>query len=454
MRVSHRAAPVVAALALLAAPAGAGAVSLEQQAYRAGLAAYVFGYPPVISGLTADKIPAQTLISIAATNTPDNKVIVLPNVDTAYTVANLDLAAEPLVLHVPAISGRYYVFEFLDAYTNVIGYVGSRTTGTGAGDYALVGPGFAGALPAGVRRIDSPTNRIVVVGRTLVRGPGDLPAVRDIQKQYGLQPLSAYAAGQPTGPGTILDSSPGLTPPDLPAGLAFFDALGSVLAKQAPPARDRPLLDRLAKFGIGPGLTPSTASLSDAVRSGLQRAAAAGPARVDALLSALRRRSVGVNRGWVLLPKGVGAYGTRYGLRAVVAREGLWANTPDEAFYPVADQDAGGRRLDGGHRYVLRFPKGELPPARAFWSLTMYDRDLHLYANPEQRYAIGDRTAGLVTGSDGSVTLYLQHGRPAGHVANWLPAPAGRFTVSLRLYVPTHAALSGAWKPPGIARVG
>lgn len=432
----------------------ARAATTEQRAYRAGLAAYVYGFPPVLSRLSADKIPAQTLLSINAVSTPDARAVVLPNVDTPYTVANLDLSAEPLVLHVPAITGRYYVFEFLDAYTNVIGYVCTRTTGTAAGDYALTGPGFTGTLPAGVRRVSSPTNAVVVVGRTLLRGTDDLPAVRQIQGRYGLTPLSAVAAGDPPRPGLILDASPARVPPVPPTGLAFFDMLGDVLAAQPPPARDHAILRRLAGAGIGPGRHPSTASLPAAVRHGLQRAAAAGPARIRALVASFRRRAHRGGHGWSLVTKGIGRYGTDYTLRAVTARVGLWANTAQEAFYPDADLDSAGRRLDGHHRYVVHFARGQLPPARAFWSLTMYDNDLFLYPNALDRYALGDRSPGLERDAHGGLTIYVQHDRPAGHVSNWLPAPATPFTLTLRLYEPSARALSGAWKPPGIRRVG
>jgi hypothetical protein len=440
------------ATALIAAPAAAA--TKEQQAYQAGLAAYVYGYPPVLSQLSADKIPPQTLLNINAISSPEARAVVLPNVDTPYTVANLDLEAEPLVLHVPAITDRYYVFEFLDAYTNVIGYVGTRTTGTEAGDYALTGPGFTGALPAGVKRVSSPTNRIVVIGRTLLLGPDDMPNVRRIQEQYGLTPLSDVAAGADPKPGPILDRSPPRTAPPLPEGLAFFDYLGDVLAAQAPPARDAKLLARLEKLGIGPGLHPSADDLAPAVRRGLGRAAAAGPARVDALVGRFRAQARRGGHGWSLQTK-IGRYGTDYVLRAITARIGLWANTADEAFYPLADQDAKGRRLDGRHRYVLHFARSQLPPARAFWSLTMYDKDLFLYDNELDRYALGDRSEGMRRDADGGLTIYLQHDRPAaGRVGNWLPAPATRFTVTLRLYDPAPRALDGRWKPPGIQRRG
>jgi hypothetical protein len=444
---------VALAALLLAAPASAA--SLEQRAYKAGLAAYVYGFPPVLSQLSADKIPAQTLLNINAVSSPAARAVVLPNVDTPYTVANLDLSAEPLVLHVPAIRDRYYVFELLDAYTNVIGYVGTRTTGTAPGDYALTGPAFTGTLPAGVQRIDSPTNRIVVVGRTLLLGDGDLPDVRAIQEQYGLTPLGAVAAGEAPRPGPILDESPPRVPPVLPTGLAFFDYLGDVLAAQATPPRDAKLLARLRDYGIGPGLHPSEDALPAAVSKGLKRAAASGKRRIAALVAGFRRKAKHGGHGWALHTKGIGAYGRDYALRAITAEVGLWANTPEEAYYPFADQDGRGRRLDGRHRYVLHFAEDEIPPARAFWSLTMYDKALFLYANELDRYALGDRSPGLRHDADGGLTLYLQHERPvAGRVANWLPAPTTRFTVTLRLYDPAKRALDGRWTPPAIRRTG
>jgi hypothetical protein len=447
----------LAVAAALAAAAPTHAATQEEQAYQAGLAAYVYGYPPLISQGTADKLPPNTMISIAALQDPSNRLIVLPNVDTPYTVGNLNLADQPLVLHVPAIPrSRYYVFELLDAYTNVIGYVGTRTTGTQAGDYALAGPDWNGTLPAGVKLIRSDTNRIVMVGRTLALGPDDIPNVRKIQEQYGLTPLSDVAAGAPPKQGVILDQANGLTHPDLPTGLPFLDALGALLQQQPPPGRDAKVLAQLAKFGVGPGMTPSTEDLPDAVKQGLARGVAAGPARVVQLLGQFRTASQGKNHGWVLLTKGIGAYGTNYDLRATTALEGLWANTAQEAFYPIADQDSTGRRLNGRRRrYVLHFTKSQLPPARAFWSLTMYDKSLFLYANPIDRYAIGDRTTGLKRDAHGGVTIYIQHARPAGaKAANWLPAPAARFTLALRLYWPTAGALRGEWKPPGVERVG
>ena len=159
--------------------------------------------------------------------------------------------------------------------------------------------------------------------------------------------------------------------------------------------------------------------------------------------------------GWIFGPR-IGSYGTDYVLRADVAEFGLGANLPTQAVY-FDGLTAGGRRLDGGRTYVLRFAPGQLPPVRTgdgFWSITMYSADRFLVPNPIGRYSIGDRTPELATGADGSLEVYLSATAPPGHQANWLPAPPGRFSVVLRIYAPRPAAVDGGWTPPAITRVG
>lgn len=159
------------------------------------------------------------------------------------------------------------------------------------------------------------------------------------------------------------------------------------------------------------------------------------------------------NNGWLLPGPYIGAYGRNYLGRAVIATAALGANTRPETVYPLAVDDVDGRKLSGRHRYRIRFPRGELPPANAFWSLTLYGKDRYLVDNPIDRYAIGDRTQGLRRGKDGSLTIYVQHARPkGGKAANWLPAPAGRFRLALRVYEPRRSALNGRWLPPPVER--
>jgi hypothetical protein len=415
------------------------------------VAAYVYGVAPLSVGLTVDRFPPNTVVSIAKLVEPAVKTVVLPNHDTTYTVAQLDLSSGPLVIDVPDTAGRYYVLQLLDAYSNTFRYIGRRTTGTKAGSFALVPPGFSGNLPAGVSRIESPTPLVWMLGRTLVRDETETPAVTPLLAGYSATPLADWAAGRPRRP-IVLSTFPPQPRISLPRGLAFFDSLGAHLRDNPPPARDACALRAFAAAGIGPGRTPS-AEAAGAVRAGLEAARRYGPR----FLSAAARRSNAYSRrrnnGWLVPQAYVGRYGRNYLGRAVIARNLLGANTRAETVYPLGFTDSRGRPLRGRHRYTLRFERGRLPPVGAFWSLTMYDRDGYLYANPLDRYAIGDRTSGLRRGRDGSLTLFLQHRRPKGAArANWLPAPRGGFRVALRLYEPRRAVLSGAWRPPPLER--
>ena len=97
--------------------------------------------------------------------------------------------------------------------------------------------------------------------------------------------------------------------------------------------------------------------------------------------------------------------------------------------------DVAGHPLSGEHRYTLQFAADDPPPADAFWSVTLYNADRYLYPNRLARHAIGDRTHGLKRDPDGSLTIEISHDEPT-NASNWLPAPAGRFYLILRLYHP------------------
>ena len=195
-------------------------------------------------------------------------------------MARLRLADGPLVLHVPPTGGRYFTMQLLDAYTNSFAYVGRRTTGSGATDVAIAGPRWRGRVPRGVRLVRSPTPVVWLLGRTLVDGPADLPAVNALQRGYALRRLDALG-GPPLASLSIPSST--LNPAPLPTGLAFFDAMGAAMAENPPPRRDRALLARLRRVGIGPGLRTSRRSLGAATRAGLRAAVAAGPSLLGRL---------------------------------------------------------------------------------------------------------------------------------------------------------------------------
>jgi hypothetical protein len=393
--------------------------------------------------------------------------IVAPNADTPYSMAHLDLRREPILLRTGRVP-RYHVFEFLDPWTNVFAYVGTRTTGAGPGTWAITAPGWHGRLPHGVRRIRSPQDRAWIIGRTLLEPrPGDIANIRRYQATYRLIPLSGYvrrglrwASPPPRRRVTRPTKRP------TPSGLAFFDALDRRLATVRLGAADRRELARLADIGIHRGGRPSQTITDPAVLTGLE---AATKAEKDRLAGKFRASAFGTalaNGGWFTPDSRIGRYGTDYELRAIVAVQGLGANTPEEAVYPVGIADATGRLLDASNRYVVRFPPGATPPIdrRGFWSITMYElvttdtegtQQPFFTANPINRYSIGNETPGLRPATDGSLTIRVQTDRPSEGAANWLPAPrnGAPFRLMLRIYLPRASVLRGAWKPPAITTV-
>ena len=272
-------------------------------------------------------------------------------------------------------------------------YVGTRTTGDGAGNFLITGPGFKGRVPAGMRRIRSSYERVWLVGRTLVYGPRDLPAVHRIQNGYRLIPLSDYVkrglAWHPPRPRHVVTHHRVATEP---TGLKFFDQLGTALAENPPPRRDARILKQLRQVGIGPGLDPPE-HLTAPVIDGLKAAAAGGPDNVSSFRTRSPRGRCWPTTGGSCQPFENGQFGIDYlpgGGRPV--RDA--ANRPQEALYIVGVPDSISGRLSGLQDYVLHFPAGQLPPARYFWSLTMYNQGFHLVSNPIGRYALGSHSPG------------------------------------------------------------
>jgi hypothetical protein len=401
--------------------------------------------------------PPNRFSHVRRLSTPDADKVVAPNEDTLYSIAWLNLRRQPLVLRVPRVGKRYFVLPLMDPYTEDFKNLGS-VRGTRPGDYVISGPGSGKlALPRGVRRIRSPHDRVWIIGRTEVRGPDDVRRVRRIQRRYRLTPLRRWRRSGHRPPARI-DRSGEVEQRPLPSGLAYLDRLGRQLLRFPPPREDRPQLKRLAEVGIGPGRTPSAdPGLTTDQRRGLIDAVADGPGSVLVDLRAAYALGFADHNGWLV--ERTGRYGTDYRSRATTAQVGLGALIPREAIYPFAQVDSTGLPLTGSERYLIRFEPGELPPAKAFWSLTMYDTGSFFVPNPLGRFAINDRTA-LEYGPDGSLELYVQAQRPTDPAVrrNWLPAPTGPFRLITRIYQPRRTAIRGilrgdGWRPPTIMRL-
>ncbi len=460
----------VAILALSALTTTAAASEAEyDRAYELGTEAYKYGLPLVSTHRTFRVMtsvdlpdgkgdgPVNRFSHVRKLSTPDADTVVAPNEDTLYSIAWLDLRRGPLVLHVPRVKNRYFVLPLMDPYTEDFKNLGSVKR-TKPGDYVITGPGqHRTKLPRGTRRIRSSYSRVWIIGRTEVRGPGDVRRVRKIQRRYTLTPLRhygerAFVPKPPKNPDTTLNKVP------MPTRLAFFDNLGKQLERFPPPTADRPQLDRLAAAGIGAGLQPSTdPNLSDDQRRGLIDAVADGPDSVLADLRAAYLAGFLAHNGWLV--NATGRYGTDFRARATTAQVGLGALVPREAIYPFAQVDSAGVPLSGADSYLVHFAPGELPPARAFWSLAMYDTDGFFVPNAIDRFTINDRTE-LDYNADGSLDIYMQPNQPVDphQGQNWLPAAAGPFRLIMRLYQPRPkriaSVLDGSgWDPPTISRL-
>ena len=437
----------------------------EEEAHQIGIEAVVYGFPLVIVDLTEQvqtnvaepeeggHAPVNQFSNFFKYPTAAYTAVVRMNVDTLYSFAWLDLSKEPMVLSVPDTHGRYYLMPVIDAWSNVVGSPGKRTTGTEPGNFAIVGPNWTGTLPEGVKEVKSPTNTAMIAGRTQANGPPDYAVVNAIQKQYKLAPLSAF--GKPYSPpkGTVDPKIDMKTPPvdqvSRMSAAVFFNKLAQLMKSNPPPAADAPVLAKLAKIGIVPGENFDMTKLDPAVARGLEKSVQSAMADLQA---AAKKTGVPVN-GWNIPPMNVANFGTDYGLRAVIAAVGLGANIAQDAIYPNAFLDGEGKPLSGANRYVLHFDKGDMPPANAFWSVTMYNAQSFFVANPINRYNIAAWMP-LKYNADGSLDIYIQRDSPGKEkVSNWLPASQGEFSVTMRIYWPKESMLDGSWKPPGIQQV-
>ena len=428
--------------------------------------AYIFGYPLVTMEMTRRVV--TNAASVEGTHGPMGQMIKLrqypdasfrdvtaPNADTLYTTAFIDVGKEPWVLGIPDMRDRYYLFPMLDGWTDVFQVPGKRTTGTGAQTYAITGPGWKGTLPSGVKEYKSPTSIVWLLGRIYCTGtPEDYAAVHALQDQCTLVPLSAY--GKPyTPPAGTVDPSIDMKTPvrDQVNGMdatTYFTLLAQLMKANPPAAADAPELAKFAKIGLVAGQDFDATKLNADFVKRIPQVA------FDRIMLQFKvNKEVKNINGWGYTTK-TGLYGTDYFMRALVTAIGLGANRPQDAIYPTALKDADGKAYDGANKYVMHFAKGQLPPVDGFWSLTMYDANYFFVANPINRYSISARQ-NLKTNVDGSTDLYIQNQSPgADGESNWLPAPAGKFILMLRMYWPKEkdpSIIDGSWKIPAVRKV-
>lgn len=386
---------------------------------------------------------------------PKDTIIVRPNNDTFYSSVWFDLSGQPQILEVPAITdGRYYSFQIIDLYTHNIDYVGTRETGFDAGNYMFVGPDWDGETPEGINKvIHSEGNYLLALARTQVFGPADVKKAQEVMEGYKVISLGGYL-----GQGVQHTASPLLNlPPYNPEKVSnenfigYFNAL-MAMAKIHPSEKE--LFEKFAKIGIEPGKPFNPDDYDSEVITAINEGIQSGMEKIKEASMKLGVRK----NGWQLIAD---AFGTReamqgkYLTRAAAAYFGLWGNDLEEAFYPETTFDADGEELDGSkHNYLLHFEADQLPPAKAFWSMTMYKLPAQLLIENEiNRYVIGSATEGLKYNDDGSLDIYIQKENPGKDKAsNWLPAYDGPFSLQARFYWPDPKALDPLYAPPAVQK--
>ncbi len=406
------------------------------------------------------KAPFNQIKNEARVYTYKDTAIVTPNSDTPYSFLWMDLRAEPIIISVPAVEkSRYYAVQLEDGNTYNYGYIGSRATGSEAGDFMVVGPGWNGKTPTGVKKVFRSSTQFSVAGfRTQLFGAADMPNVEKVQAGYKARTLSAYLS-QPAPP-----AAPAVDFPKIDKDLVkknFFEYLDFALQFAPAQENEKEIRSQLATIGVGAGKKFNFKDLSVKDKIEIALGMKEGDRKIT---EAVDKAGISVN-GWrVSSLFGDSAFFNGDWLkRAAGAKAGIYGNDSVEATYPLAKFDSKGQPLDGSkHKYSLNFPAGHFPPVNAFWSVTMYDGKTQLLIkNPIDRYLINSpMIPSLKKNADGSLTLYIQKDSPGkDKESNWLPAPDGPIYMVMRLYWPKTEAPSilpvgqGTWKPPGIQRV-
>jgi hypothetical protein len=436
----------------------------EDEAHSIGVDAYLYLYSLVTMALTrfqftnvqaieAFKGPMNIFVNVPAYPTAEMKTVVRPNFDTLYSSAWLDLTEEPMVVSVPTTDGRYYLLPMLDMWTDVFASPGWRTTGTEAQMFLVTPPGWTGMVPAGVTQIKASTPYVWIIGRIKTDGPADYEAVHKIQAGLKLMPLSQMGnddwkpAPTKINPDVDMKTPPKEQVDKMSAG-EFFAYAAELLKLHPPHFTDQPIIARMKRIGIEPGKSFDIEKVDAAIKKGLETA----PEDAQKLMAWKLPTLAQVVNYWSMNTNTMGVYGNYYLKRAIVTQQGLGANVPEDAVYPLNLGDKDGKPLDGNNNYTIHFDKSELPPVDAFWSITLYDSQGFQVANPINRFAVSSWMP-FRYNDDGSLDLYFQNESPGeDKEANWLPAPKGPFNLTMRLYAPKSDALTGKWNPPPVTK--
>ena len=435
----------------------------ENYAYAVGLQAVIYGFPAVKAlnmryGMVEKPVgiintPVNQLFHVRRTAEPADSNQASLATDFLYSVSWYDVRREPLVIAVPDSGDRYYSVQFMEFYSDIFAYAGTRATGGKAGNYMLVGADWQGETPAGIAgvfRAPTPTGAVLIrVG--FMNDRSNLAPVHKMQDASDMRTLSKWLARDIT-PSTLNDvinpAAPG-TP------LGFYVNLNRAMTENPPPEKDRAMISLLRSVGLGPGQSDDLTKLDAGTRRGLERALKDGMALLSQV--AIAGGDVKTVNQWAYNPSSWGRTGHSddYLIRsATQSFSGFLEHHIEEVVKLRAHYDGNGEVLDGSKgNYVLRFGPDQIPQAKAIWSVTVYNAEYNLFANPQGRYSFGNVDKDLNYDKDGGVTFQLQAEAPAKkRTANWLPVPKAPFNLFLRAYLPDESLIKQSYVPPAIKK--
>ncbi|MGB9096671.1 DUF1254 domain-containing protein [Erwinia sp.] len=439
------------------------------EAYVKALAqqAYIWGYPmvnqfnrrmtitqapyPALSGGMVPVAPMGQLSMLTDYIKPEETFVTCPNQDVVYGLGFYELDKEPVVIQVPDFGDRFWVYAIYDARTDQIGNVG-KPYGTKPGFYLLVGPDWEGKTPKGITGvIRSSTEMANMIPRVQM----DDTKEERVAIQPSIREIMSYPLSQFDGKMKSFDYStlPAVgDKPDPDAGEVhwvvpdkFFDQLDNVL-KKVPPLPGEQAMYAQYRHLVDAG------KRDPQIRKWMNEAADQTDKTVIADFFKWKNNGVPAGNGWNR-SKNNAAFGIDYYNRTGTSKSNMFDNKPDETQYFYTDNDAGEVQLDGKQSYTVTFAKGQLPPVKGFWSLTLYNQR-HLFSpNELNRFSLGTKNKDLKFNADGSLTLYISHSSPgADKQTNWLPSPDGTFSLYIRAYWGEKPILDGSWQPPKIEK--
>jgi len=445
----------------------ANTVMTQEYVAAVGRIAYIWGWPLVNQlhrraafakspepGLLGGVLPVAPIGHISMLHDyirADERFVTCPNQDTVYGAGFASLNTQPVVVQVPDFGDRFFTYQIVDHRTDSFAAIGKQY-GTKPGFYLLVGPNWNSQVPTGISAVfRSQTDLAAIFPRIFQDDtPEDKKAIQRVLKEVMAYPLSEYTGEMKTKDWTKIPSFPapeggckGETRWVIPE--TFFRELPVVMEAVPPLPGEESLYGMLRSILQAAG---KDRKLGDALK---QTAIAAEKDLIGPLFD-FRNNGRPVGNGWTSPPNGA-RWGTDYLSRAATAKSNMFDNAPEETCYIYTDLDEQGQRLNGQNRYSVTFAKGQLPPVKGFWSLTVYNKDHLFHPNKLNRYSLGTKSKSMQSNADGSTTLYFQADLPgANKASNWVPVPREEFSLYIRSYWPAAAILKEKWTPPAVVR--